>query len=367
MKYFALSRELLLGPVVEELAPLGWASYGLWNKRGTEQIAELARRGADRAEIDALVTEQWHAESEVFLRNVAAPLRRYGKDIDHQFQRLQFQRGNLIDQAVKCHQAENYAAATLLTLAQIDGLTRDITGATFFSNSTNDPYLDDSTLAGIATNLPRVRELFNETVEPTGFYGKLSRHGAAHGRDLSFGTKVNSTKSLVLMGALVEYLAERAAKVARKYRRKREAEAKRRTGTDRNGRLNDDRHLDQLHFFAADLDSHILSKAILPFARPELWLDKAHELLTQRMLSRQYFSWGGTDATYYWWSYQTPAGHHLGAAARRYGSGLPVDWRQWRWDDTHPPDGAPWDCDGWAEYDGNTASPNWTIEPFPTG
>lgn len=366
MTYFALSREVLLGRAVEVLAPLGWASYGLWHQRGTQQIVKLARRGADPAEIDALVTEQWHTESEVFLRNVAVPLRRYGKDIDHQFQRLQFQRGNLIDQAVQCHKAGNYAAATLLTLAQIDGLTRDITGATFFSNSTNDPYLDDSTLAGIATNLPIVREPFKEKVDSTGFYGKLSRHGAAHGRDLSFGTKVTSTKTLVLMGALVEYLEERAAKVARKHRRQRETEAQQQTGTDSGGRLNDDRHLNQLYFLATDLDSHIHSLAILPFARPESWPEKAHELIEQRMLSRRSFTWGGADASSYWWSYRTPAGHHLGAAARRYGSGLPINWRQWRWDDTDPPAGAPWDHDGWAEDDGNTASPNWTIDPFPT-
>lgn len=367
MMYFALSREVLLGHAVEVLAPLGWASYGLWHQRGTEQIVELAHRGADPAEIDELVTEQWHTESEVFLRNVAVPLRRYGKDIDYQFQRLQFQRGNLIDQAVKCHKAGNYAAATLLTLAQIDGLTRDITGATFFSNSMNDPYLDDSTLAGIATNLPIVREPFKEKIDSTGFYSKLSRNGAAHGRDLSFGTKVSSTKSLVLMGALVEYLEERAGKVARKYRRQHEMEAQRQTGTDSSGRLNDDRHLDQLYFLAAALDCHIFSQVVLPFARPENWPEKAHELIEQQMLSRRSFTWGGADATSYWWSYRTPAGHHLGAAARRHGSGQPIDWREWRWDDTGPPAGAPWDHAGWTRYDGNITSPNWTIEPLPTG
>lgn len=366
MTYFALTREALLGPAVEILAPLGWASYGLWHQRGTEQIVKLARRGAGPAEIDDLVVEQWHTESEVFLRNVAVPLRWYGKDIDHQFQRLQFQRGNLVDQAVNCHKVGNYAAATVLTLAQIDGLTRDITGATFFSNSMNDPYLDDSTLAGIATNLPTVRERFNETVDKTGFYGKLSRHGATHGRDLSFGTKVTSTKTLVLMGALVEYLEERATRVARKCRRQREIEAQKQTGTDKSGRLNDDRHLDQLYFLAADLDSHILSQAILPFAEPKSWLEKAHALIEQRSLSRRSFTWGGAGSTSYWWFYRTPAGHYLGAAARRFGSGLHIDWRQWRWDDTEPPGGTPWDRGGWTEYDGNTASPNWMLDPFPT-
>lgn len=353
--------------MVEVLAPLGWASYGLWHQRGTQQIVKLARQGADPAEIDELVTEQWHTASEVFLRNVAAPLRRYGKDIDHQFQRLQFQRANLVDQAVNCHKAGNYAASTLLTLAQIDGLTRDITGATFFSNSMNDPYLDDSTLSGIATNLPTVREPFRETIDKTGFYGKLSRHGAIHGRDLPFGTKVTSTKILVLMGALVEYLEGRAAEVARKYRRQREIEAQKQTGTGKNGRLNDDRHLEQLYFLAADLDSYVLSEVVQPFVQPDNWLEKAYELIERKSLSLRSFTWGGADSASYWWFYRTPAGHYLGAAARRLGSELPANWQQWRWDNVEPPAGSPWDHDGWDEYDGNTTSPNWTIDPFPTG
>lgn len=367
MTHFALTREILVGPAVEVLAPLGWASYGLWHQRGTDQIVALAHRGAGSEEIDTLVTEQWHSKSEVFLRNVAIPLRRYGKDIDHRFQRLQFQRGNLIDQAVKCHEAGNYAAAILLTFAQIDGLTRDITGATFFSNSSNDSYLDDSTLAGIASNLPIVRVPFKEAVDLTGFHGKLSRHGAAHGRDLAFGTKTTSTKALVLLGALVEYLEERAAKAARKYRRQYELEVSKLTGKDRNGRLRDDRHLDQLYFLAADLDSFILTQAILPWAEQGTWPEKAHELIEQRNLSHRNFTWGGADPTSYWWSYRTPSGHYLAAGSRRFGTELPVDWRQWRWDGTEPPSAAPWDDDDWVPYDGNTSTPNWTIEPFPFG
>lgn len=365
MTNFALTRENLIGPAVEILAPLGWASYGLWHRGGTEQIVELAHRGVDNAEIDALVTEQWNNESKIFLRNVAIPLRGYGKGIDYNFQRLQFQRGNLVDQAVKCHEDGNFAAAFVLTVAQIDGLTRDITGATFFSNSFHDSYLDDSTLAGIASNLPVVRELFNESIVHTDFHGKPSRHGAAHGRDLSFGTKTNSTKALVLLGALVEYLEERAAKVASKLRRRHEKAAAQLTGTDQEGRLRDDRHLDQLCFLDADLDSFIRSQVNLPWAEPSTWPQKAHELMNQRSLSRNNFNWGAADSTSYWWSYRTPSGHYLGAGSRRFGAGL--DWQRWRWDSSEPPSAAPWDDERWNPYDGNNSTPNWTIEPFPWG
>jgi hypothetical protein len=367
MTYFALTRQALLGRAVEVLAPLGWASYGMWHQRSTEHIIELADRGASASEIDQFVTEQWHTESAVFLRNVSAPLRRYGRSIDHQFQRMNFQRGNLVDQAVQCHKAGNYAASILLTLSQIDGLTRDVTGATFFSDSSNDRYLDDSTLAGLAANLPVVRESFREPVSSTGFYGKLSRHGATHGRDLAFGTKVASTKTLVLMGALVEYLEERTANAARKYRRQHELEVKGRVGSDSTGRLNDDRHLDQLYFFAVDLDSYIMSQIIQPTLEVDSWQNKAHQTLQKRGLSRRSFTWGDSNFSSYWWSYRTPAGQHLGAAGRRLRSGLPIDWQQWRWDEPSPPSSAPWDGNGWSSYDGNSASANWTLEPFPTG
>lgn len=364
-KHFALTRELLLGPVVETLAPLGWASFGRWNQTGTHGIVSKAQRGASSAEIDALVTEQWATKSSVFLKNIAAPLRRYGKDIDHEFQRMQFQRGNLIDQAIRCHCDGYYAASVLLTYAQIDGLTRDITGATFFSNSTNDEYLDDSTLAGIATNLPTVRKAFREAVNETGFHGKLSRHGAAHGRDLSFGTEITSTKALVLLGALVEYLEDRASKAALKFRRKRDDEAKKLSGTDETGRLRDERHLDQLYFFALDLDDHIRSHMVAVLADPAAWLQKAHELLEQKRLNRGAFVWGGADSSSYWWAYRAPGGHYLGAGGRRVGTGFPIEWRQWRWDSAEPPEASPWVQSEWFEYEGQPVTPNWTIADFP--
>lgn len=37
--------------------PARGAAYGMWHKRGTQQIVKLARRGADPAEIDALAAQ----------------------------------------------------------------------------------------------------------------------------------------------------------------------------------------------------------------------------------------------------------------------------------------------------------------------
>lgn len=168
------------------------------------------------------------------------------------------------------------------------------------------------------------------------------------------------------MGALVEYLEVRAAGVARKHRKRNEHLARTQAGLDSAGRLNDDRHLDQLYFMAADLDSHIYGQAMLSSGQPDQWLVKAHVLIEQRALSRRSFTWGGADEESYWWFYRTPAGQYLGAAARRLGSESSSYWQQWQWDRAEAPRGGPWDHDGWTEFDGNYGTPNWTIEPFPS-
>lgn len=357
----------VLGPVVEVLAPLGWATHGRWHANETTRLVALANAGAPGHEIDELVTDLWHSKnSRVWLKNVSAPLRRYGRGIDHEFQRQQFQRAHLVDEAVACHLAGYYAAATLLTYAQTDGLTRDVTGASFFSHSRNDPYLDDETLAGVEGNLPVVRQFFTEDVDSTGFHGKLSRHGATHGRDLSFGSRITSTKALVLLGALIEYLEERAAKVARGERRARERAARNRDGVDEHGRRLDDRHFDALYFFQADLSTQMLRNIMIDGTSADQWENQARELLLNRHLSWRRCVWGGAEDESFWWYYQTPSGQYLGAGSRLYGRGRPIDWRTWLWDSSSKPTGSPWESDDWFEYDGNNPTPNWGIDEFPT-
>ncbi|APT07313.1 hypothetical protein BSP99_07490 [Corynebacterium glutamicum] len=104
---------------------------------------------------------------------------------------------------------------------------------------------------------------------------------------------------------------------------------------------------------------------IFPTSQPDAWQKKAFEFIEQRNLSRSNFTRGAADSTSYWWSYSTPSGHHLAAGSRRLGSGLPIDWQQWRWDSPEPPSAAPWDDERWIPYDGNISTSNWTIEPFP--
>lgn len=352
-----LARHLRL---TEMLAPLGWAIHGRWHLSGTIEVLKLADSGATTEAIDELVTDLWNINNFALLKHTGAPLRTYGQ-IHPNFQRIGFARADLIDQAFACHQAGHYMASMLLTYAQIDGLTRDITGESFFSTSKNDPYLSDDTLAGIADNLPTVRLLFNESVNESGFFEKLSRHAVAHGRDLASGTQTNSTKALVLLGALVEYLRPRAGRVANREQRAHESNVRGVSGTDTEGRLVDDRHLHSLSMFRQKADM-IVSKTFVLLGGPwTSWQDSIVEEIQAPYLHRNRFTWGGASEKDAWWFYQVPAGQHLGRAVRRNGDGFPVQLEHWLWDRPEAPDGPPWEADGWVHDDGSDPPPNWWI------
>lgn len=92
-------------------------------------------------------------------------------------------------------------------------------GSTFFHHEpdpTRSGYTDDITLAGIDGNLPVVRKTYSAPVGTTGRHGLISRHGI----DLAYATATTSTKTLVLLEALVERLARPADDKARRERRR---------------------------------------------------------------------------------------------------------------------------------------------------
>jgi len=344
--------------VTEVLTPLGWAFHKRWHLDGTVDVLNLASSGASSTEIDERVTDLWHTENFVMLKHAGAQLRRYAQ-VHPDSQRIAFARANLIDEAFACHQAGHYMASLLLTYAQIDGLTRDVTGASFFSGSNNDLYLSDDSLAGIADNLQVVRRIFDETITESGFFGKLSRHAVAHGRDLASGTRINSTKALVLLGALVEYLRPRAEKLANRKLRDDEKLVRGAIGTDKEGRLIDDRHLQALAVFRGSANMILMNSFAMMGGSWTEWEHEIIESIKAPHLHRNRFTWGGASTRHAWWFYQVPAGHFLGSALRRQGNGFPVELQQWLWDQPKAPDGPPWEADGWVSEEDST--PNWRM------
>ncbi|WP_147441600.1 hypothetical protein [Mycetocola lacteus] len=354
-------------------AKLGWAFYGNWHYEESKRLLRLIQQGAPDGEIDREISEVWNGQQTALLKHVAGPLGRYGRGIDMEFQRRCQQRQTLINEAVDCHFDGRYAACITLVLAQIDGLTRELVGTSFFRSKPGEKdhdYTDDSTLAGVEGNLPVVRQAFSEPVPVVGRYGLVSRHGVMHGQDLSYANRVNSTKTLVLVGALVEHLAARAAKRAEKWRSQRDIRKSKLRGADMTGRLLDDRGFEELYMFRADFEGFAFNAIIFDqsLSRPVLEL-KAIELMDERRLPRRGFRLHYVESNRLMWSYRTQGGHYLGSAMSIKDINVrPVVQEQWTWDSANVPDESPWDAEtGWSRCQNEPATPNWAFAGFYNG
>lgn len=358
------------GAAARAFAPLGWAFYGHWHATETTHILSLLQDGTSAAVVDEAISDVWNTRQTALLRHVATPLGRFGQGIDLDFQRRCQKRQMLVSEAVECHEAGRYAAAMTLALTQVDGITRELFGTSFFKSNpseTEADYTDDHTLAGVDGNLPEVRKAFSVPMNSVGRYGSVSRHGIIHGMDLSFATKVNSTKTLVLVGALVEHMESRAKERARKWRRTRDLERSKLTGVDDNGRLLDDRHLEELYMFRAEFETQVFH-ALLDAAGPARTTlsEMAHSRLAQRMLSRREFTLTAVGRDGVAWTYRTPGGHWMGSAIRIQDPDVrPVVEERWTWDATEEPPTVPWtDPSGWTSTQGDPKTPNWWFGGF---
>lgn len=256
-------------------AQLGWAMCGRWHQEGTFRVLRQVSNGLSVEELDEAITELWNNENHTWLKHAAAPMRRWANS-HYPLKQIIWDRVTLIEKAIEHHFAGAYEASIPILLAQIEGLSQDLTKKSFFTKRNNDPYLDDETVAGMETNLPVVRTLFSEDVEPTGHYGKVSRHGVLHGRDLGYATRVNSTKTIVLVAALAEYFPKIADDISTHQRRQYEESVAGSAEIDEHGRLVDDRHIPELLKFAFDLDGGYSNAVLLNSGL----FDAARELVT---------------------------------------------------------------------------------------
>ena len=351
-------------PIVEQateavarFAPLGWAVHGRWNQPGTVRALRLAAGGASDKEIDEALTEMWNSDNRALLRHAAAPIRSWSNSY-RPLKQVLWGRVALIEKAIDHHFAGAYEASIPILLAQADGMAFDLTGRTFFSKQNSDLYVDDETLAGMANSLPVVRGIFSDWVTDTGSHGLLSRHGILHGRDLGYATKVNSTKTIVLVGALAEYFPQAVEDVGARLRREHDKKVAGSTELDEKGRLTDDRQVHELQNFAYELNIAYAKGLLVPFHHFDLHaetrkLAEKHGLDATGFASKQ-------DATGVWWHYTLPSEQTLGYAARPTTSDERKHPDVWRWDARYTPLKPPWeDADGWRSDDDRPGLPNW--------
>lgn len=352
-----------IAQAVGVFAPLGWAMCGRWHVAGTLRVLEMAENGAQPTELDTALADLWNMENGAWMRNAAAPMRAWAND-HLPLKKLLWERATVIERAVAYHQDGSYDAAIPMLLAQIDGLSFDLSGKSFFSSGNTEPFVDDETLAGLEGNLPVVRSVFSAPVRASGMHGLVSRHGVMHGRDLAYPSRENSTKTIVLVVALAEYWPPAARRSSVTHRRQHETEVAGATTLDELGRLVDDREIPEVRRAAYDIAA-AYGNAILMAAQHVFDLETEIAAASQRHgLDPDRFT-RDRDRTGWWWAYRVPARQVLGYASRPSTS-TERRWPDvWRWDAQDSPSSPPWQSpQGWRPDDQVPRSPNWEWEPI---
>ncbi|MPQ96865.1 hypothetical protein GB931_02795 [Modestobacter sp. I12A-02628] len=199
---------------IRVFAPLGWAPSGAMSIPDyTEALRVFATDGPEAAE--QILLAAW--DSEHRLRRPIKQISVLGlpdKQLHDPFRR----RSRLLSKAFDHHQAGAYEASIPILLAQIEGFVVDVAdGKLFFSrrDGKKADVIDSATIATMDESLQVVRDLYSAGMDYTDSTGGMSRHGALHGRELGYDTRINSVKAFVLLQALVEWAQPRmGAKIA---------------------------------------------------------------------------------------------------------------------------------------------------------
>jgi len=97
--------------------------------------------------------------------------------------------------------------------SQIDGLSWDLDGKTFFKKGGAEHLVTSGLWEGHSTGLPRVAAVLSAD-RPLTIDEQIEvpyRHGAAHGRDLGYGSPANCTKLFLLVLSLARVADQRAS------------------------------------------------------------------------------------------------------------------------------------------------------------
>jgi hypothetical protein len=235
------ARSLLL------FAPRGWAPCGLTPQSMLDKALEVYDRTGSIEDSETVLVEGWN-ESPLSLRFCETRLRGLGM-ADEELGRLCRARADLVEKALTHHQSGAYEASVPIVLAQIDGLVRDTTEGAhgFFSGLGDRSHLRDSTtLPGVDEGLDALQKYFGARQDVSSSTGGASRHGILHGRELGYDTKMNSTKALVLLLAVIEWAAPRAKEIAERRRTEREAKWAGSEEVDERGRRMDRRGFSEM-------------------------------------------------------------------------------------------------------------------------
>ncbi|MFB2580479.1 hypothetical protein ACEXQD_04445 [Herbiconiux sp. P15] len=223
-----------------ELVPRGWAVFNMPSETVNSAVAlSRAGRGSDA---DDLLAPAWRAGTYRTKRVCDRVWSMGGADADYHADFVG--RTRLLRLAREHHNRGDYAASILIVHSQIEGIATDVTAnKKFFSarKSTQANVVNPRQLVSIKASLAALRSPYIVGVERTQSDGSISRHGAAHGRELAYDTETVSAKSWSLLDAVVEWAMPLARAEAERRLVKRQAEMAGADAVDEHGRRLDDR------------------------------------------------------------------------------------------------------------------------------
>lgn len=262
-------------------AERGWAPSGTMALLIYHAAVRIMANGGTIEEAEEALVNGWNDQSHLsMLRHRVLGL---GFRSDDEVAGWYRERGRLAGRAWEHHVAGAYEASVPILFAQIDGITADATlppkgrgGKMFFSPSGSKyvDVVDDATLAGMNAALPVARQHFMTEIRGTAVRGSLSRHGVMHGRELGYDTKANSTKTFVLLAAVVEWAQPRIRAEIGRRRVKRDEQYAGTNATDAEGDA-----LDRRGFVATRSSLRALS-----FAQAGFWRDHGRYAMIKELL-----------------------------------------------------------------------------------
>lgn len=207
----------IVARAIAEFSARGWAPSFAMPVDLHREALQARDRGDSWGQVETLLEAGWTTSGA--LDRLATRVGVLGA-ADDDLRAIAQHRARLVERALEHHSKGNYEASIPILLAQVDGITHDATtsphdpkGRSFFSlhSSRQAEVVDDETLAGINEALPIVREWFSTEYATTAAGGTPKRHGVLHGRELTYDTRINSTKCLVLLLAVWEWASRKLA------------------------------------------------------------------------------------------------------------------------------------------------------------
>ncbi len=199
--------------------PLGWAPTKVAPVPVYEEALSIYDRSGSADMAEQVLVDGWNADGGLALR--LRRLLNLGSD-DEELTSVFRDRYSLVQKALGHHCNGAYEASVPIVLAQADGIVLELTGRQLFVAGKTKHLADSETLAGLPEGLRVLAPLLAESQRDTMTSGALRRHGILHGRELGYGTLINSTKCFVLLLAVMDWAEAPVQRLVEKRRTERE-------------------------------------------------------------------------------------------------------------------------------------------------